>query len=233
MGLVDANVDEKEAKEIISDFSKLSPEKRLNRVKRLDDTVAYAQTKYVHVYELLKHIFSVLVFEAKLIEKLNSCSNEKDFGELVAKFKSELQIEQEAISQIQNLNTFGVLFSSLVRAEHIVKVLTSKEKRYLYHMEKRMKAIFGNNVESGITLDWMGYVYQEVGKRIEDLAAQQILSSSTHADFEYVNRPEFVALVHEVISGLREDQTHKKAISAEMEAAFVHLFREWFNHERN
>ena len=28
------------------------------------------------------------------------------------------------------------------------------------------------------------------------------------------------------------DGDYKKAISAEMEAAFVHLFREWFNHER-
>ncbi len=95
-------------------------------------------------------------------------------------------------------------------------------------MQKGISKIFSNEINEGITFEWTMAVFNAIEDKVREGVANGMFEGY-HPDigFEFVNRPEFVALVMETIQILR-----KRNVSEQMITAFVHLFREWYNHER-
>jgi hypothetical protein len=107
--------------------------------------------------------------------------------------------------------------------------MDSGEKRMLRLIQKRMKAIFSNEIQEKVTYDWATGVFNAIEDKVHEAVAKGIFPGyHSDIDFEYANRPEFVDLVKEVIAGIR-----KRPVSDRMITIFVHAFREWYNHERD
>lgn len=231
--LVDISGEEKDEAEIIGDLSKIGLAERIKKVQRLEQCLAYAKTEHEHVFGLLQHLHSILQAQMNLVETL--LSGPQDAETLISHLKAQLELEQEVIKQVKGLNKFNKLFSSLVKGEHIIQQMTSREK-LLY---KRIKKLFASDVPiKGITSDWAAAVYDAIETKIDEISADMTAPGAHHLyiDFEFVNRPEFVDLVRETIQKLRPEEVRgtvkrvrQKGVSEETINAFVRLFREWYN----
>ncbi len=80
----------------------------------------------------------------------------------------------------------------------------------------------------GITDRWVVAVFNALEDKVHELVANGLLDQHYDLDFEFVNRPEFIDLVREMIQTLRA-----REVSEQMINAFVHLFREKYNFERD
>ena len=225
--LIDISLEEKEESELIADLEALEHSKKIKRVEKLQQCLGYAETKYEHVYGLLHQLNSILQNQIRLVTAIQAES--KDTGKLVSHLKLQLELELGIIKQVEEIKTFHDLFLALVKGEHIIRGMDSKEKRLLKKMQKVISKIFSNEINEGITFEWAMSVFNAVQDIVMNQEAAMARGFDPHAnvDFEYVNRPEFVALVMETIQGLRE-----RKVSEQMINVFVHLFREWYNHER-
>ena len=222
--LSDISGEEKDEAEIIADLEKTGHEEKINKVRRLKQCLGYAKTKYEHVFGLLQHLHSILQAQMHLVEKLLAGSQDPET--LISHINAQLGLEREVIKQIKEIEAvepFDALFSALIKGEHIIQQMTSREK-LLY---KRLKKLFVSDVPiKGITSDWAAAVYDAIEDKIREISADMAIPGSNHlyVDFEFVNRPEFVDLVRETIQRLRQ-----KEVSEEMINAFVSLFRAWYN----
>jgi len=222
--LSDISGEEKDEAEIIADLEKTGREEKINKVRRLKQCLGYAKTKYEHVFGLLQHLHSILQAQMHLVEKLLAGSQDPET--LISHINAQLGLEREVIKQIKEIEAvepFDALFSALIKGEHIIQQMTSREK-LLY---KRLKKLFVSDVPiKGITSDWAAAVYDAIEDKIREISADMAIPGSNHlyVDFEFVNRPEFVDLVRETIQRLRQ-----KEVSEEMINAFVSLFRAWYN----
>lgn len=107
--------------------------------------------------------------------------------------------------------------------------MDSREKRLLKKMQKGISKIFSNEINEGITYEWAMAVFNAIEDRVHEGVANGMFPGyHPDIDFEFANRPEFVDLVRESIQTLR-----KRKVSEQMINVFVHLFREWYNHERD
>jgi hypothetical protein len=95
-------------------------------------------------------------------------------------------------------------------------------------VQKRMKQIFANELQLGITEQWAMALYKAIEDEVHKAVADGVLEHHPDIDFEFVNRPEFVNLVKRVVTSLRE-----RPVSENMVSTFVYLFREWYNHGRD
>ena len=222
--LSDISGEERDEAEIIADLEKTGHEEKINKVRRLKQCLGYAKTKYEHVFGLLQHLHSILQAQMHLVEKLLAGSQDPET--LISHINAQLGLEREVIKQIKEIEAvepFDALFSALIKGEHIIQQMTSREK-LLY---KRLKKLFVSDVPiKGITSDWAAAVYDAIEDKIREISADMAIPGSNHlyVDFEFVNRPEFVDLVRETIQRLRQ-----KEVSEEMINAFVSLFRAWYN----
>ncbi len=219
--LSDISGEEKDEAEIIADLEKTGREEKINKVRRLKQCLGYAKTEYEHVFGLLQHLHSILQAQMNLVDKLLAGS--QDAETLISHSNAQLGLEREVIKQIKEIKNFDALFSALIKGEHIIQQMTSREK-LLY---KRLKKLFVSDVPiKGITSDWAAAVYDAIEDKIREISADMAIPGSNHlyVDFEFVNRPEFVDLVRETIQRLRQ-----KEVSEEMITAFVSLFRAWYN----
>lgn len=219
--LVDISGEERDEAEIIADLEKTGHEEKIKKVQRLKQCLGYAKTKYEHVFGLLQHLHSILQAQMHLVEKLLAGSQDPET--LISHIKAQFELEQEVIKQIKKIETFDALFSALVKGEHIIQQMTSREK-LLY---KRIKKLFTSDVPiKGITSDWAAAVYDAIEDKARESIADVLFPGAGHvySDFEFVNRPEFIDLVRETIQRLRQ-----KEVSEEMINAFVSLFRAWYN----
>lgn len=225
--LADIKGEEKKEEELISDLKSLEHSQKIKRVHKLEQCLGYAETKYKYLHGLLEQLHNILKTQMHLIEKIPS--NPKLAEHLI----QQLELESEIIKKIEGIETFPELFAALVKGEHIIKTMDSREKRMLRLIEKRMKAIFKKEIREGITYLWARNVLEEVDDKIHEMVAENLLEDVHNSDFEYVNRPEFVDFVRETIHGAIGAGLRRKDVSERMITVFVHAFREWYNHERD
>lgn len=226
IGLADIHGEEKEEEELISDLEALEHSQKIKRVQRLQQCLGYAETKYEYVHGLLHQMHSILKTQMHIAEKLLAGS--KDPEKLISHLKSQFELEWTVMKKIIDMKTFHNLFSALVKGEHIVKTMDSSEKRLLSMMQKIMYDSPNEKMTASIIYDWSTAVFDAIEDRVHEAVADGVLDHHPDVDFEFVNRPEFVDLAKEKIKELRGKDTLEPIINA-----FVHMFREWFNHERD
>src|SRR3989338_3581780 len=131
-------------------------------------------------------------------------------------------------NKIENIETFHDLVLEIIKGERIIRTMDSREKRLLTKMKKGMNQIFSKEIGDGITYEWAMTVYNAVQDMVMDHEAiiARGFEANANVDFEFDNRPEFVEVVRDSIHHLR-----KRKVSEQMITVFVHLFREWYNHE--
>jgi len=214
--LIDSESDKK--KEIISDIKSLEHSNKIRRVQKLEACLGYATTKYEHVYELSRHLFSTLITEIELIEQIPQ-SDLRKFRKITDLLKKNFLVEEEIVQQISSIRTFHKLFLELSKGEQIIKKLDKSEKRLAELMNKDMPI-------DGITDRWVMAVFEGIEDKVYELVSNNQLDTHPNMHFEFVNRPEFVELVREKITILR-----KRPVTDGMINAFVHLFRDKYNRE--
>ena len=225
--LVDITGEEKEESELILDLEVLEYSQKVKRVHKLEHCLGYAETKYEYVYGLLQQLHSILKSQMHLIVKLQTGS--KDTEKLILHLKSQFALEVEILNKIEKIKTFHSLFLTLIKGEHIIKTMDLKEKRLLKKMQKEVSQIFSGEINEGITYEWAMIVFNAIEDKVHEGVVNGMFSGyHPDIDFEFANRPEFVDLVRESIQNLQ-----KKKVSKQMITVFVHLFREWYNHERD
>ncbi len=224
--LTDVLNEEKKESELILDLEKLEHSQKIKRINRLEQSLGYAETKYEYAYNLLHQLHIILKTEINII--LNLLAKSKESERLTYHIKSQFKLELEIIKKIEQLETFQNLFSALVKGEHIIHSMDLKEKKLLKKMQKGMSKIFANELTKGITSEWAITLLNILDDKIHDGMVNSMFESYDYMDFEFVNRREFVDIVREVIQEIR-----KRKVSEEMINVFVHLFREWYNHERD
>lgn len=223
---MDFSNEEREESELIADLETIKHSQKIKRVRKLEQCLGYAETKYEHVYGLLRQLSSILQNQLHLVTALKEKS--KDIKKITSHLKLQSELELEVLKQIKEIKTFHNLFLALVNGEHIIRSMDSREKRLLKKMQKGISKIFSNEINEGITFEWTMAVFNAIEDKVHEGVANGMFEGyHPDIDFEFVNRPEFVALVMETIQILR-----KRNVSEQMITAFVHLFREWYNHER-
>lgn len=215
--LVDINLLEKEEKDIVADIKELEHDRKIKRVNRLEETLAYAETKYKYSWELLRYLYAALIVEKQIIEKLFTADLRK-YRKLVESLKSELAIEKAVIKKIMERKTFPKLFSNLISGEQIIYKLDKKEQRLVKTFKK------GSPI-GGITDKWITTIFDSMEDAVHELVAEGTLDQHPDMGFEFVNRPEFTDLARQVIKSLRPG----KKLSESTINVFVHLFREKYN----
>ena len=224
--LINLSNEEKEESELVADLETITHSQKIKRVQKLEQCLGYAETKYEHVYELLRQLSSFLQNQLHLVTALQEKS--KDIKPLLFHLKLQLELELKVLKQIEEIKTFHHLFLALVKGEHIIRSMDSREKRLLKKMQKGISKIFSNEINKGITFEWTMTVFNAIEDKDHEGVANGVFDGyHPDIDFEFVNRSEFVALAVETIQILR-----KRKVSEQMITAFVHLFREWYNHER-
>lgn len=219
--LNDISKEEKEESALIRDLEALKHSEKIRRVHRLEDCLSYEATKYEYIHQLLQQLHSCLVNETDIAKKL---LNGSEPVQLVAHLRYQLTLELAIIQKIQKAKTFKDLFLALVKGEHVIRSMDSREKRLITKMQKGMTGVFREEITAGITFEWINLVFRMIQDKVHEGVATGMLEHHANVDFEFVNRPEFIVLVKNVIQSIR-----KKPVSEQMINAFAHLFREWFN----
>ncbi len=216
---------EKEENDLVANIQSLEHSKKIKRVHQLEICLAYSETKFKYVYQLLLHLYSTLKLENLLLKKLIVVKDLRKYRELVNNLKAELVVEETILNKIKDVKNFHNIISDLVKGEHIIYGMDSKEKKILKKIQKGMSKIFSNETNKGITYEWAIIVFN----KIEDMVHEEVAKGNGHVDldFEIVNKPIFVNLSRAVIQDIK-----KTKVSEQMINVFVHLFREWYNHER-
>ncbi|QQG38441.1 MAG: hypothetical protein HYS32_02425 [Candidatus Woesearchaeota archaeon] len=225
--LVDISDEEREESELISDLEAIEHSQRVKRVQRLEQCFEYVEPKYEYVYRLLHQLHSILKSQMHLVTKLQMES--RDTEKLISHLKSQLELELEILKNIEKIETFHDLFLALIKGEHIIRTMDVREKRLLKKIQTGIDKIYPKEINEGTIYNWATTVFKAIGDKIhEGVAAGIFPGYHPNIHFEFVNRPEFVDLVRESIQGLR-----KRKVSEQMITVFVHLFREWYNYERD
>lgn len=225
--LSDISGEERLESDLTSDLNAIEHSKKIRRVHRLDQCLGYAKTKHEYAYHLLHRLHSLLKNQMHLVNRIK---DSKNADKLISQLKQQLELELIIIKKIEGLPKFHALFIALAKREHIVRTMDAKEARLIKKMESGIGKVFSGETDKGITYKWAIEVYNKVQDIIGDHAALMAKGLSPHSDvdFEFVNSPEFEGLARETIQSLR-----KRKVSELMLNAFVHLFREWYNHERD
>ena len=224
--LVDISGEEKSGIEIIGDLELIEHPQKVKRVHKLEQCLVYAETKHEYVYGLLHQLHSFLKSQMHIVNKMLSGSVNTET--LISHLKLQIELEIEIIKKIEQIETFHSLFLALIKGEHIIKTMDAGEGRLLKKMQKGVGKIFSNEITGGITYDWAMGVFNAIEDKVHELVANNLLDQHPDMDFEFVNRPIFIELVKKVIQNLRP-----RNVSEQMINVFIHLFREWYNHERD
>lgn len=228
--LTDISNEEKEESELINDLEAIDHNQKIKRIQRLKQCLGYAETKYEYAYKLLHQLDLILKSQIHIVLKLQAGS--KDSKKLIAHLKSQIELELDILNKIESIEkkeSFHTLFLALIKGEHIIKTMDSKENKMLKKMQKDVSKIFSNEINEGITYQWAMMVFNAIEDKIhEGVANGMFPNHHPNIDFEFVNKPEFVDLARESIYSLR-----KRKVSEQMITVFVNLFREWYNHDRD
>jgi hypothetical protein len=219
--LVSEEKDEDKIADLIRNLDAIEHKKRIRRVKRLYGALAYEKTQVEHVYSLLEELHKVLRSEIAVVKSMEKDGVTEVF---IGRFKQELSVEREVAQQIAGIGDFTNRFRALIRGEHVAHRLDSRQHKLKKLLQRRMSS----DKYGGIIFDWARAVTDSIEDEFRKQEAQGILENHPDVDFELVNRPEFVDLVKRIA---REGRG--KDVSDDMLSAFVHIYREWYNHERD
>ncbi|GEM_PF-2167190 len=249
--LVDIHEEEKEERKLIENIGKITHEKKIKRVHRLESCLNYAETRHEYVYRLLEQLGKILQTEMHLVSML--LQDQSNAEKIIVLIKEQYMLEEEIIKKIEKVPNFQKFFLALMKGEHIIHRMDEREKRLLKKMQTGIAKIFTNEITEGITQTWAMTVFDAIEENVHAAVEGNIITgkeifSGYHPDmdFEYVNRPEFVQLVRETIYTLkgphknpynndskiakgRVEDIKQRRVSEQMINVFVHLFREWFN----
>ena len=216
--LVTLSVDEKTEQEFLTELAAFEQAKDIKRIQKLEDCLAYIETRHRYVHGLLTELSVVLQRELGIAEMLSS--GRKDAA-LVAKLKESWQVEQAVLAKIGDIQTFEQLFQDLLTGREVVRQLTARERSLMPRLSKMGSA--------GLVRAWVGAVLDGIQAKVDEGVATGMLATGHHynIDFEFVNRPEFVGLVREALKSVRSPGKHDA--SETTINTFVHIFREWFN----
>lgn len=159
--------------------------------------------------------------ESDLSEKLMIASDLRKYRKLTGALKSELAAEETILGKINDIKTFHQLLADLASGEHIIRKLDSREKRIIRSMEQGASM-------GGITDKLIAAVFDAIEDKVHEAVADRTLEYHPNVDLEFVNRPEFIELVINIIQEVRGRMLTQRTIMA-----FVSLFREKYNHERD
>ncbi len=227
LDLVDVSDEEKKESELIADLDIIEHSQKIKKIHKLEQCLDYAKTKYDYLYELLYKLHSILILQLEILTKLQL--ETKNMEQLLSHLKSQFELEITILNKIEKIESFQELFLALIKGEHIIKTMDSTEKIMLEKMKIGVGQIFSNELTQGITCDWAMTVFDAIEDKVrEGISNGMFLGYHQDIDFEFVNRPEFVDLARDSISHLK-----KGTVSEQMITVFVHLFREWYNHERD
>jgi hypothetical protein len=226
----DIAAEEKDENVIISDLNAVEHSKKIKRVHKIEQCLCYIDRKYAYAYTLIEHIHSVLNSQMQIVTLLIKGTKKADV--LIIHLKSQSEIESELIQKIneseKTVGQFHDLLVALVKGEHIIKRLDSREKRLLKKLHKGALKVFAEEKSDGIFYEWAMEVLNGIEDQIHEAVVKQILPGhNKDIDFEYVNRPEFVDYSREVLQRLS-----KRKVPEERVNVLVHLFREWFCYDK-
>lgn len=226
--LVDISLIEKEDSDVISDIKWLEHDKKIKHIQKLEITLGHFETRHKYTYELLRHLYLTINSEMILIKKLASVDL-RAYRKLTENLKSEFNIEQSIINQIGEMHTFPKLLTDLVNGEIIIQRLNKKEKRGTYILSS------DTNKDMDTLIDqWTWGVFEKIKDKVYEMVADGTLEEP-YADFQFVNGSQFINLVREVVSELRninpKRRVKAKPVSEETINAFVHIFRAKYNSE--
>ncbi|MFH1590938.1 MAG: hypothetical protein ABIC95_03340 [archaeon] len=224
--IIDIRGTKTRADDMVKNFESLEHSTRKKRVERLTVCLSYDESKVVHLYKLLCHLYVGLKTTWHVVEKLEKNRNLRKYGKLVSQLASELTLEDLVLNRMSDVDVFRDLFVALVKREKVIKIMDVNEKRLLRRMQKRMADIFSGAIKTGITLDWTQAVYDQIRIKVQEAYDKGILEGHPDINFHFVNGPAFVSLVRDTIQ-----QGRGKAVSERMIAVFVHIFRDWYKHE--
>jgi hypothetical protein len=212
--LIDLKLDKE--KEVINNIHALEHSEKIKRVQKLETCLGNASTKYEHVYELTRYLYSTLVSE---IELLDSNCDVRKFRKITSLLQKNILVEESILNQIQEIRTFHTLFLELLTGEHAIHKMDAAEKRLIKLFSKEMPI-------DGITDKWVMAVFNGMEDKIHEMVAQGVIDNHPTMDFEFVNRAEFVSFAREKIFQLKGRSVPESFITA-----FVHSFREKYNRE--
>ena len=213
--LMDLKLDKE--KEIIANIRSLESSEKIRRVERLETCLGNAATKYQHVYELTRYLYSTLVSEIELLSE--GCDIRK-YRKITSSLQKEIIVEESILGKIMEIRTFHTLFLELLNGEHVIHKMDAAEKRLVALFAKDMPM-------DGITDRWVMAVFKGMKDKIYEMMSQGEITDHPNCDFEFVNRAEFVSFAREKIFELK-----KRAVPESFVNAFVHSFREKYNTER-
>jgi len=209
--------------QLITHLDALTHDEKIRRVKKLEYCLGYAKTKHQHIHTLLEQLRDTLTTQLYLATIL--LRGAQDAAKITAHLKSQFAIELEIGEQISRRPKFHTLLTSLATGEHLIATLSAREERLHAIVNKGFAKIFSGDLTQGIVHSWASEVLNSLEDEIHEAIANNTLSAyHPDAEFEYVNHPEFAALVRKTIARLRPRPVSENTINV-----FIHLFRKWFN----
>ena len=212
--IVDISEEEKDEKDVVRNLSAIEYLKKIRKIKTLKDSLGYAQTRYEHAYELLKGIYSILKSEMHLLKKISQSS--RSVIRLIDILKSQLKLEGEIISQIEQIDKFGQLFLGLMTGERLINEIDVQRKK----ITSRVYDAFRGIIDEPVLSQSIELVMDAIEDKIhEEISGELIpeLGFSVSADF--VNSKEFVDMVKACFSKLNAQ------IADEIVSDFIEEFR--------
>lgn len=212
--LVDVFTAEKDEDDLILNFQSLEHSRKIKRIKRLEEGLKYDELEYRYVYELLRHLYSILKSEARLLEKLIAVKDLKKFKTLISRFSSAIVVEKKIVGKMREVDDFVIGLTDLVNREHIIHKMDSEERELVQVMQKDFTQAFasmrgrmighqvdldkrdkGFNIQGFIRI-WVIDVFNRIEVRVY-LGFKDKAFAGLHpfSDLEFVNRPEFILLV--------------------------------------
>ncbi len=204
--------------EILADLGKIEHAHNLRKASNLENCFIGVERRHEYVFSIMKHLFETLSYELKLARQLSRSSAHDE--EFINRIREFWDVEQKLLKQISGVKQFHSFFLQLVKGEHLIQQLKKQEKRILSLLERSL-----HNPDYTLIGAWGIAVRDGLIAKLEDLMAEGVIEYTPVADFDFVNRPEFVTFVKQTLANVRKKDT----VKPETVNAFVHIFREWYN----
>ncbi|MCH8080642.1 MAG: hypothetical protein IIA06_12845 [Proteobacteria bacterium] len=94
---------EKDEDDLVLNLQSLEHSKKIKRVHRLEDCLRYFDTRHEYVYELLRHLYSILKSEGTSLLKLKAVKELRKYRKVVSHLKSEFEVEQTLLRKIEDI----------------------------------------------------------------------------------------------------------------------------------
>src|SRR3989344_8214544 len=133
--IVDIVRGQKDEETLLADLQTLEHADRIKRVKKLEQTLFYVESKDRYVYEIIKHLRDVLCAQLRLIELLQKEADNPE--KIIKQLQAQLEAEEVIIKEA-DIPDFTELFAALAKGEALVNRLNAQEKRLIVLMRHKL-----------------------------------------------------------------------------------------------